>query len=216
MPLATSDTMEMLLRHDAGLRDQLRYWDCGPHTRDLDLANRDLCPTKVPALATFLASSRNLQTVDVRGNARLTSADGEALALALLENFHACPVPKFLTHGSGVGQPPYTFPARPVSAKGFKPKHPDGTAIAGNEDVDLNDDRAVRERVAAVQEAMKALRAALAEPPGAPEPSGGVSLTTSACNSPYLSTVAATRVTLAALLCGQCDWCALLTFILYN
>lgn len=71
--------------------------------------------------------------------------DGEALALALLENFHACPVPKFLTQ-----RPPNTFPARPVSAKGFKPRHPDGTAIAGNEDVDLSDDREVRGRVAAV------------------------------------------------------------------
>ena len=75
-------------------------------TTDLDLANRDLDPTKVPALATFLAASRNCQTVDVRGNRRLSSADGEELAAALLDNFHACPVPKFITHGKKVSAYP--------------------------------------------------------------------------------------------------------------
>ena len=53
-----------------------------------------------------------------------------------------------------------------MSANPFKPRHPDGTVIEGNEDVDVTDSRQVDDRVTAVREAILALRKALAQPPG--------------------------------------------------
>lgn len=179
-----SSPLVRLQKDDQPLRAQLRYWGVDEFTKDLDLAHRDLDPAKVPALATFLAASRNLVTVDVRGNGRLTIRDGREIGAALLDNFHHCPQPKFLdaskSEGKGKGgnqnhRAPF---ARPVSAKPFKPRHRDGTAIVGNESVDVADAEAVEGRVEDVARAMTRLRQAMAEPPGSPH---GSALALGAC-----------------------------------
>jgi hypothetical protein len=80
-----------------GLATQLRFWQLTDQSESLDLAAQDLDPAKVPALAAFLAATRNCVKVDVRSNPRLTASDGAAIAKALLQNFESRPAPQFLT-----------------------------------------------------------------------------------------------------------------------
>jgi hypothetical protein len=80
-----------------GLATQLRFWQLTDQSESLDLAAQDLDPSKVPALAAFLAATRNCVKVDVRSNPRLTASDGAAIAKALLQNFESRPAPQFLT-----------------------------------------------------------------------------------------------------------------------
>lgn len=80
-----------------GLATQLQFWQLSDQSESLDLAAQDLDPGKVPALAAFIAATRNCVKIDIRSNPRLSASDGAAIAKALLRNFESRPAPKFLT-----------------------------------------------------------------------------------------------------------------------
>jgi hypothetical protein len=79
------------------LATQLQFWQLSDQSESLDLAAQDLDPGKVPALAAFIAATRNCVKIDIRSNPRLSASDGAAIAKALLRNFESRPAPKFLT-----------------------------------------------------------------------------------------------------------------------
>eukprot|EP00614_Pseudopedinella_elastica_P016444 CAMPEP_0172650528 /NCGR_PEP_ID=MMETSP1068-20121228/242338_1 /TAXON_ID=35684 /ORGANISM="Pseudopedinella elastica, Strain CCMP716" /LENGTH=1182 /DNA_ID=CAMNT_0013464895 /DNA_START=73 /DNA_END=3621 /DNA_ORIENTATION=- len=121
----------------AGFATQLKFWGLDASSQKMDLTGQDMDPAKVPALAAFIASTRNCEWVDIRSNPRLSVRDGVAIAAALVANFKSSPAPKFMDWSSR--------PRAPALV-------PDGEGSL---------ERSTADRVRQVQAALEALREAM-------------------------------------------------------